>query len=121
MVTLGAHNIQKKEDTWQKLEVIKQFPHPKYDDLTIRHDIMLLKVMTSFSPSSTSHSLSFLFQVPSALKFPQPAYGLQPHQVPPHPRGASFNVKQFALSSPDFLHLPHQPFLALTAPPALHS
>nr|XP_025863424.1 chymase [Vulpes vulpes] len=44
MVTLGAHNIQKKEDTWQKLEVIKQFPHPKYDDLTIRHDIMLLKL-----------------------------------------------------------------------------
>uniref|UniRef100_A0A7N5KCW8 Chymase 1 n=1 Tax=Ailuropoda melanoleuca TaxID=9646 RepID=A0A7N5KCW8_AILME len=44
MVTLGAHNIRKKEDTWQKLEVIKQFPHPKYDDLTTRHDIMLLKL-----------------------------------------------------------------------------
>ncbi|XP_045757912.1 chymase [Mirounga angustirostris] len=44
MVTLGAHNIRKKEDTWQKLEVIKQFPHPKYDDFTIRHDIMLLKL-----------------------------------------------------------------------------
>ncbi|XP_008707035.1 chymase isoform X1 [Ursus maritimus] len=43
-VTLGAHNIRKKEDTWQKLEVIKQFPHPKYDDLTTRHDIMLLKL-----------------------------------------------------------------------------
>ncbi|XP_052515841.1 mast cell protease 2-like [Budorcas taxicolor] len=30
-VTLGAQNIQKKEDTWQRLEVIKQFPYPKYD------------------------------------------------------------------------------------------
>ncbi|XP_047593652.1 chymase isoform X1 [Lutra lutra] len=44
MVILGAHNIRKKEDTRQELNVIKQFPHPKYDDLTIRHDIMLLKL-----------------------------------------------------------------------------
>ncbi|XP_004421220.1 PREDICTED: chymase isoform X2 [Ceratotherium simum simum] len=43
-VTLGAHNIKEKEDTWQKLEVAKQFPHPKYDDLNIHHDIMLLKL-----------------------------------------------------------------------------
>lgn len=70
MVTLGAHNIRKKEDTWQKLKVIKQFPHPKYDDLTLRHDIMLLKVIISFSPVSTSCSLSFLLQVPIALRYP---------------------------------------------------
>ncbi|XP_032712124.1 chymase-like isoform X2 [Lontra canadensis] len=97
MVILGAHNIQKKEDTWQKLKVIKQFPHPKYDDLTIRHDIMLLKVIISFSPVSTSCSLSFLPQVPIALRYPQPASGLQPHQVTP--TGCSSNGKQFALSS----------------------
>uniref|UniRef100_A0A452FR69 Peptidase S1 domain-containing protein n=1 Tax=Capra hircus TaxID=9925 RepID=A0A452FR69_CAPHI len=42
-VTLGAHNIQKKEDTWQRLEVIKQFPYPKYDPVVL-HDIMLLKL-----------------------------------------------------------------------------
>uniref|UniRef100_A0AC11CLU0 Uncharacterized protein n=1 Tax=Ovis aries TaxID=9940 RepID=A0AC11CLU0_SHEEP len=42
-VTLGAHNIQKKEDTWQRLEVIKQFPYPKYDPVGL-HDIMLLKL-----------------------------------------------------------------------------
>ena len=42
-VTLGAHNIQKKEDTWQRLEVIKQFPYPKYDPIGLQ-DIMLLKV-----------------------------------------------------------------------------
>ncbi|KAB0391234.1 hypothetical protein E2I00_006784 [Balaenoptera physalus] len=44
MVTLGAHNIKKKEDTWQKLEVVKQFPHPKYNDSIVHHDIMLLKL-----------------------------------------------------------------------------
>ncbi|KAM5338615.1 chymase-like [Glossophaga mutica] len=44
MVTLGAHNIMEKEDTWQKLEVIKQFPHPKYDHTLILHDVMLLKL-----------------------------------------------------------------------------
>ncbi|XP_073853256.1 chymase isoform X2 [Macaca fascicularis] len=42
-VTLGAHNITEKEDTWQKLEVIKQFRHPKYNTSTLHHDIMLLK------------------------------------------------------------------------------
>ncbi|KAJ1069848.1 hypothetical protein K5549_009871 [Capra hircus] len=42
-VTLRAHNIKKKEDTWQRLEVIKQFPYPKYDPVGL-HNIMLLKV-----------------------------------------------------------------------------
>ncbi|XDB62317.1 hypothetical protein AB1E18_015662 [Capra hircus] len=41
-VTLGAHNIKKKEDTWQRLEVIKQFPYPKYDPVGL-NDIMFLK------------------------------------------------------------------------------
>ncbi|ELK11199.1 Chymase [Pteropus alecto] len=44
IVTLGAHNITEKEDTWQKLEVIKQFPHPKFDYTLTHHDIMLLKL-----------------------------------------------------------------------------
>uniref|UniRef100_A0AC11CL40 Uncharacterized protein n=1 Tax=Ovis aries TaxID=9940 RepID=A0AC11CL40_SHEEP len=48
-VTLRAHNIQKKEDTWQRLEVIKQFPYPKYEPVGL-HDIMLLKVA---SPSES--------------------------------------------------------------------
>uniref|UniRef100_A0A8D1TZ32 Peptidase S1 domain-containing protein n=1 Tax=Sus scrofa TaxID=9823 RepID=A0A8D1TZ32_PIG len=42
-VTLGAHTIKKKEDTWPKLEVIKQFPHPKHD-ATVDHDSMVLRV-----------------------------------------------------------------------------
>ncbi|XP_007947436.2 chymase [Orycteropus afer afer] len=44
VVTLGAHNIKEKQDTWQKHEVIKQFPHPKYNGFTVRNDIMLLKL-----------------------------------------------------------------------------
>uniref|UniRef100_A0A8D1FYY9 Peptidase S1 domain-containing protein n=1 Tax=Sus scrofa TaxID=9823 RepID=A0A8D1FYY9_PIG len=42
-VTLGAHTIKKKEDTWPKLEVIKQFPHPKHD-ATVDHDSMVLRL-----------------------------------------------------------------------------
>ncbi|KAF7468709.1 chymase-like [Marmota monax] len=43
-VMLGVHNKKEKEDTWQRLEVVKQFPHPKYDDVLLLHDIMLLKL-----------------------------------------------------------------------------
>ncbi|XP_028748070.1 chymase [Peromyscus leucopus] len=43
-VLLGAHNRKVKEDTWQKLEVEKQFPHPKYDGHLVLNDIMLLKL-----------------------------------------------------------------------------
>lgn len=68
MVTLGVHNTVEKEDTWQKLEVIKQFPHPKYDDTLILHDIMLLKVKISFFSFFTSCSLRLLLQVLIALK-----------------------------------------------------
>lgn len=51
-VLLGAHNKKVKEDTWQRLEVENQFPHPEYDDHLNLNDIMLLKV-TSFSFDST--------------------------------------------------------------------
>ncbi|XP_006835438.1 PREDICTED: chymase-like [Chrysochloris asiatica] len=43
-VILGAHNIRKKQDTWQILKVVKQFPHPKYNDSAVLNDIMLLKL-----------------------------------------------------------------------------
>ncbi|XP_050999130.1 mast cell protease 2-like [Acomys russatus] len=43
-VLLGAHNKTLEEDTWQKIEVEKQFPHPKYDGYLALHDIMLLKL-----------------------------------------------------------------------------
>ncbi|XP_037357719.1 chymase-like [Talpa occidentalis] len=43
-VVLGAHDTRQKEDTWQQLKVIRQFPHPKYGDVSVQHDIMLLKL-----------------------------------------------------------------------------
>ncbi|XP_049985098.1 chymase-like [Alexandromys fortis] len=43
-VLLGAHNKKVKEDTWQRLEVENQFPHPEYDDHLNLNDIMLLKL-----------------------------------------------------------------------------
>lgn len=54
-VTLGAHNVKKKEDTQQKIEVIEQYIHPKYNEFTVLNDIMLLKV--------TIFPLFFLFSV----------------------------------------------------------
>ncbi|XP_058396831.1 mast cell protease 4-like [Diceros bicornis minor] len=45
-VTLGAHDMKQEEPTWQKLKVIEQFVHPKYDCFTILNDIMLLKLQT---------------------------------------------------------------------------
>ncbi|XP_012589524.1 PREDICTED: chymase [Condylura cristata] len=41
---LGVHDTRQKEDTWQQLKVMKQFPHPKYKHKRMQHDIMLLKL-----------------------------------------------------------------------------
>lgn len=62
-VLLGAHNKKVKEDTWQRLEVENQFPHPEYDDHLNLNDIMLLKV-TSFSFDSTPLDFSFRSPLP---------------------------------------------------------
>ncbi|XP_044518186.1 chymase [Gracilinanus agilis] len=43
-VSLGVHNIKKKESTWQILNVKHQIPHPEYDPRRILNDIMLLKL-----------------------------------------------------------------------------
>uniref|UniRef100_H0VLD0 Chymase 1 n=1 Tax=Cavia porcellus TaxID=10141 RepID=H0VLD0_CAVPO len=43
-VNLGVHNKKMKEDTWQRLKVIKQFLHPNYNSSVLLHDIMLLKL-----------------------------------------------------------------------------
>uniref|UniRef100_A0A452FT94 Peptidase S1 domain-containing protein n=1 Tax=Capra hircus TaxID=9925 RepID=A0A452FT94_CAPHI len=57
-VTLRAHNIKKKEDTWQRLEVIKQFPYPKYDPVVL-HDIMLLKLEEKANLTLAMRTLPF--------------------------------------------------------------
>ncbi|XP_058381241.1 chymase-like [Diceros bicornis minor] len=61
LVTLGAHNI-KEEDTWQKLEVIKQFSHPKYEGFVVCHDIMLLKLKEQANLTLTVGTLLLLPQ-----------------------------------------------------------
>ncbi|XP_074150491.1 chymase-like [Sminthopsis crassicaudata] len=43
-VKLGAHNINKREETWQIINVTKQFPHPEYNAERLLNDIMLLKL-----------------------------------------------------------------------------
>ncbi|XP_004609484.1 granzyme B(G,H)-like isoform X1 [Sorex araneus] len=43
-VTLGAHNIQHKEDSQQVILMSKAIPHPDYDARIFSNDIMLLKL-----------------------------------------------------------------------------
>ncbi|XP_031217800.1 mast cell protease 1-like [Mastomys coucha] len=43
-VTLGAHDVSKRESTQQKIKVEKQIPHPKFDYNSPLDDIMLLKL-----------------------------------------------------------------------------
>ncbi|KAM5235490.1 cathepsin G-like [Ctenodactylus gundi] len=43
-VTLGAHNIQRKERTQQQITVLRAIPHPEYNQQNILNDIMLLQL-----------------------------------------------------------------------------
>ncbi|XP_052590241.1 mast cell protease 4-like [Peromyscus californicus insignis] len=43
-VTLGAHDVSKKEPTQQKIKVKKQIVHPNYNFYSNLNDIMLLKL-----------------------------------------------------------------------------
>ncbi|XP_040824865.1 granzyme B-like isoform X2 [Ochotona curzoniae] len=42
-VTLGAHNINKPEKTWQVIPVRNAIPHPEYNRKDYSNDIMLLQ------------------------------------------------------------------------------
>uniref|UniRef100_A0A8D0PLN6 Peptidase S1 domain-containing protein n=1 Tax=Sus scrofa TaxID=9823 RepID=A0A8D0PLN6_PIG len=68
-VTLGAHTIKKKEDTWPKLEVIKQFPHPKHDYFQLpQSPLVALTALVSFPVERESH--------------PDPGHGDAPPSTP---------------------------------------
>ncbi|XP_057576732.1 mast cell protease 1A-like [Hippopotamus amphibius kiboko] len=43
-VTLGAHNVNKQERTWQVIPVRRAIPHPDYDHNKSVNDIMLLQL-----------------------------------------------------------------------------
>ncbi|XP_040824864.1 granzyme B(G,H)-like isoform X1 [Ochotona curzoniae] len=45
-VTLGAHNINKPEKTWQVIPVRNAIPHPEYNRKDYSNDIMLLQLNT---------------------------------------------------------------------------
>ncbi|XP_012669495.1 cathepsin G-like [Otolemur garnettii] len=42
-VTLGAHNIRRREETQQVIRVRRAIPHPDFDPNTLANDIMLLE------------------------------------------------------------------------------
>ncbi|XP_067388392.1 mast cell protease 1A-like [Emydura macquarii macquarii] len=45
-VTLGAHNLRKREPSWQRIRARRRVPHPQYDKRTTNNDIMLLQLRT---------------------------------------------------------------------------
>ncbi|KAM9066414.1 chymase-like [Sarcophilus harrisii] len=51
-VVLGAHNVSKREETWQILKVKHQFLHPEYNDERLLNDIMLLKLEKEANPTT---------------------------------------------------------------------
>lgn len=130
-VILGAHNLQKKEDTWQRLEVIKQFPYPKYERVGL-HDIMLLKVQILLPLPHSLFSRAF-FPAPcsvfSRASFPTPCSAgllLQvplPSHFPNLPLTSTpqlslcnwLSCGPAALSLPGCLHPSPSPFPSLTA------
>lgn len=73
-VTLGAHNIRKRENT-QVISVVKAKPHENYDKHSRFNDIMLLKVPFSrslvYSHRSLAYQSHFLFLVADLLVLQQ--------------------------------------------------
>jgi hypothetical protein len=47
-VTLGAHDINKKENTQQVIPVLQAIRHENFNTETFTNDIMLLKVSSSY-------------------------------------------------------------------------
>lgn len=57
-VTLGAHNIQHKEDSQQVILVNKSILHPNYDPRIFSNDIMLLKLASKARITKAVKTLS---------------------------------------------------------------
>lgn len=66
-VTLGAHNINKPEKTWQVIPVKEAIPHPEYNRKDYSNDIMLLQV--GLLPCSRSPTSSFCSHFALPLAF----------------------------------------------------
>uniref|UniRef100_A0A7M4EPK1 Mast cell protease 1A-like n=1 Tax=Crocodylus porosus TaxID=8502 RepID=A0A7M4EPK1_CROPO len=71
MVLLGAHNIHKKEESWQEIKVHRQIPYPRYKKKTRENDIMLLQLERKANLSE---------QV-GIIRLPQPGEAVKPGSV----------------------------------------
>lgn len=56
-VVLGAHRIDKKEESQQWIQVADYIPHPNYKERDLENDIMLLKVNIPAQKSKLKHRL----------------------------------------------------------------
>ncbi|XP_008935842.1 PREDICTED: granzyme E-like [Merops nubicus] len=58
-VILGAHTIQRKEESWQTFEVQEYHRHPDYMDPKNGNDILLLKLKGNATSNSYVRTISF--------------------------------------------------------------
>ncbi|NXG22530.1 GRAF protein, partial [Grallaria varia] len=58
-VILGAHTLQKKEESWQKFEVQEYHSHPAFTTPKKGNDILLLKLNGNATSTSHVRSISF--------------------------------------------------------------
>ncbi|XP_025938049.1 trypsin-2-like isoform X2 [Apteryx rowi] len=58
-VILGAHNIQKKEESWQTFEVQKYYRHPDFTVPQKGNDILLLKLKGNATSNNYVKTISF--------------------------------------------------------------
>ncbi|XP_016078245.1 PREDICTED: granzyme B-like [Miniopterus natalensis] len=67
-VTLGAHNLKKKEKTQQVILVKRTIPHPDYNPRNFSNDIMLLQLERNIKETNTVRPL----HLPSSKDWPRP-------------------------------------------------
>ncbi|NWH77219.1 GRAF protein, partial [Piaya cayana] len=58
-VILGAHTLQKREESWQTFEVQEYYPHPEFKNPKNGKDILLLKLKGNATSNSYVRTISF--------------------------------------------------------------
>ncbi|NWH58313.1 CMA1 Chymase, partial [Geococcyx californianus] len=58
-VVLGAHTIQKREDSWQMFEVLEYYRHPDYTSPKKGKDILLLKLKGNATSNDDVKTIPF--------------------------------------------------------------
>ncbi|XP_075768370.1 mast cell protease 1A-like [Pelodiscus sinensis] len=67
-VTLGAHNIKRREPSQQVIPVVQQLAHEEYDNRTLKNDIMLLEL----EGNAVTNRAVAIIDLPSADQRVQP-------------------------------------------------